>query len=63
MINAMTLILIKYFFPFSDGAVPRRLSNGAYVSQPIRFARVCRRVDYFNARNNSATSQTGLSVS
>ena len=52
-----------FFFPFSDGDVPLRTSNGVYFSQPIIFARVCRRVDYFNARDNSATSQTGLSVS
>ena len=25
-------------FPFSDGDVPRRASNGVYISQLIRFA-------------------------
>ena len=31
-------------FPFSDGDVPRRASYGVYVSQLIRFARVCNHV-------------------
>ena len=39
-------------FPFLDGDVPRRPSYGVYISQLIRFARVCRHVDDFNARNN-----------
>ena len=38
-------------FPFSDGDVPRRPSYGVYISQLIRFARVCSHVDDFNARN------------
>ena len=29
-------------FPFLDGDVPRRPSNGVYISQLIRFAKVCR---------------------
>ena len=37
--------------PFLDGDVPRRPSNGVYISQLIRFARVCSHVDDFNARN------------
>ena len=36
-----------------DGDVPRRASYGVYISQPIRFARVCNHVTDFNARNNS----------
>ena len=28
-------------FPFLDGDVPRSLSYGVYISQRIRFARVC----------------------
>ena len=28
-------------FPFLDGQVPRRPSYGVYISQLIRFARVC----------------------
>ena len=38
-------------FPFLDGDVPRRPSYGVYISQLIRFARVCSHVDDFNARN------------
>ena len=43
-------------FPF-----PRRASYGVYISQLIRFARVCNHVADFNAR--SQTSSAGLSVS
>ena len=32
-------------FPFLDGDVPRRPSYGVYISQLIRFARVCSHVD------------------
>ena len=42
MINAITLILIYTTvvnFPFLDGDVPRRASNGVYISQLIRFAK------------------------
>ena len=38
-------------FPFLDGDVPRSLSYGVYISQLIRFARVCSYVDDFNNRN------------
>ena len=38
-------------FPFIDGAVPRSPSYGVYISQLIRFARVCSYVDDFNNRN------------
>ena len=38
-------------FPFLDGDVPRRPSYGVYISQLIRFARVCSHVDDFNTRN------------
>ena len=34
-------------FPFLDGDVPRRPSYGVYISQLIRFARVCSHVDDF----------------
>ena len=37
--------------PFLDGDVPRRPSNGMYISQLIRFARVCSHVEDFNAHN------------
>ena len=35
-------------FPFLDGDVPRRPSYAVYISQLIRFARVCSHVDDFN---------------
>ena len=34
-------------FPFFDGDVPRRPSYGVYISQLIRFARVCSHVEDF----------------
>ena len=37
-------------FPFLDGDVPRSPSYGVYISQLIRFARVCSNVDDFNNR-------------
>ena len=40
-------------FPFLDGEVPRSISYGVYISQLIRFARVCSHVADFNARNRS----------
>ena len=42
-------------FPFLDGEVPRRASYGVYISQLIRFARVCNHVADFNARNKCLT--------
>ena len=44
-------------FPFLDGNVPRRLSYGVYISQLIRFARVCTHVDDFNTRNKCLTAK------
>ena len=38
-------------FLFLDGYVPRSPSYGVYISQLIRFARVCSNVDDFNNRN------------
>ena len=38
-------------FPFLDGDVPHSPSYGVYISQLIRFARVCSTVDDFNNRN------------
>ena len=35
----------KVNFPFLDGDVPRSPSYGIYISQLIRFARVCSNVD------------------
>ena len=44
-------------FPFLDGDVPRRPSYGVYISQLIRFARVCSHVDDFNTRNKCLTAK------
>ena len=44
-------------FPFLDGDVPRRASYGVYISQLIRFARVCNHVTDFNARNECLTAK------
>ena len=44
-------------FPFLDGDVPRRPSYGVYISQLIRFARVCSHVDDFNTRNKFLTAK------
>ena len=44
-------------FPFLDGDVPRRASNGVYISQLIMFARVCNHVADFNARNKCLTAR------
>ena len=44
-------------FPFLDGDVPRRASYGVYISQLIRFARVCNHVTEFNARNKCLTAK------
>ena len=44
-------------FPFLDGDVPRRLSYGIYISQLLRFARVCSHVDDFNTRNKCLTAK------
>ena len=38
-------------FPFLGGDVPRSPPYGVYISQLIRFARVCSNVDDFNNRN------------
>ena len=44
-------------FPFLDGDVPRHPSYGVYISQLIRFARVCNHVDDFNTRNKFLTAK------
>ena len=57
MINAMTLIDFDIVnFPFLDGDVPHRASYGVYISQLIRFARVCNHVVDFDARNKCLTA-------
>ena len=44
-------------FPFLDGDVPRSPSYGVYLSQLIRFARVCSNVDDFNNINLFLTAK------
>ena len=44
-------------FPFLDGDVPRSPSYGVYISQLIRFVRVCSNVDYFNNTNQFLTAK------
>ena len=46
-------------FPFLDGDIPRSTSasNGVYISQLIRFARVSTNVTDINARNKSLTAK------
>ena len=44
-------------FPFLGGYVPRSSSYGVYISQLIRFARVCSNVDVFNNRNLFLTAK------
>ena len=44
-------------FPFLDGGVPRSPSYGVYISQLIRFDRVCSYVDDFNNRNLFLTAK------
>ena len=44
-------------FPFLDGDVPRRTSNGVYISQLIRFARASSNLNDFNYRNKALTAK------
>ena len=44
-------------FPFLDGDVLCSPSYGVYISQLIRFARVCSNVDDFNSRNLFLTTK------
>ena len=44
-------------FPFLDGDVPHSPSYGVYISQLIRFARVCSNIDDFNNRTLFMTTQ------
>ena len=44
-------------FPFFDGDVPRSPSYGVYISQLIRFARVCSNAHDFNKRNLFLTAK------
>ena len=44
-------------FRFLDGDVPRRPSYGLYISQLIRFSRVCSHVDDLNTSNKCLTAE------
>ena len=44
-------------FHFLDGDDPRPPSYGVYISQLIRFARVCSHIDDFNRRNLFLTAK------
>ena len=44
-------------FQFLDGDVPRSPSYGVYISQLIRFARVCSNIDDFNNRTLFMTAK------
>ena len=44
-------------FPFLDGDVPRRASYSVYISQLIRFSRICNHVADDNARNKCLTAK------
>ena len=44
-------------FPFLDGDVPRSPSYGVYISQLIRFVRVCSNIDDFNNRSLFVTAK------
>ena len=56
MIKGMTDFNITNF-PFVDGDVPLAPSYGVYISQLVRFARVCSTLDDFNERNLTITSK------
>ena len=47
--------IVNFFF--LDGDVPRRPSYGVYISQFIKFDRVCSHVDDFNSRNKCLTAK------
>ena len=55
MINVMTDFDIVNF-PFLEGDVLRRPFYGVYISQLVRFARVCSHVDDFNTCNKYLTA-------
>ena len=44
-------------FPILDSDVPHRPSYGVYISQLIRYARVCSHVDGFNTRNECLAAE------
>jgi len=50
-------------FPSLDGDIPISPSYWTYLSQLIRFARVCNMVDDFNDRNSIISRKPGFSLS
>ena len=44
-------------FPFLDGDVPKAPSYGIYISQLVRFCRICTKVSDFNERNQNLTEK------
>ena len=44
-------------YPHLDGDIPRATSYGVYISQLIRFARVCSSVEDFHIRNRTITGK------
>ena len=57
MINVIFFDFDIFNFPFLDGNVQSRPSFGIYISQLIKFARVCSHVDDFNTRNKCLTAK------
>ena len=51
-------VMRSIIFSFLDGDVPRSPSYGVYISQLIRFARVCSNVDDYNNRNLFLTAKS-----
>ena len=51
MINGKVFNFEFVNIQFLDGDIPRFHSFGIYISQLVRFARVCSNVDNFNNRN------------
>ena len=47
---------------FLDGDVPRPHSYGVYISQLIRFARVCSYVDDFNIRHSKLIAKYNIFI-
>ena len=45
-------------FPFLHGGVPRRTSDGVYISQLIRFTRASSNLSDFNCRNKALIAKT-----
>ena len=53
----MIWISILFIFPFLDGDVPRTTSNGVYIPQLIRCARVSSDLTDFSTHNESSTAK------